>query len=61
MLKNNVTNKFGKLNILVNNAGLCVAEPLKNLKISSYDKTFYLDVRSLVNMTINCLSLILKA
>ena len=56
-----VTNKFGKLDILVNNAGLCIAEPLKTLKISSYDKTFDLDVRSLVNMTINCLPLILKA
>ena len=60
MLKNNVTNKFWKLDILVNNAGLYVSEPLKNLKISSYDKTFYLDVRALLNMTINCLPLILK-
>ena len=56
-----VTNKFGKLDILVNNAGLCISEPLKDLKISNYDKIFNLDVRSLVNMTINCLPLILKS
>ena len=56
-----VSNKFGKLDILVNNAGLCISEPLKDLKISNYDKIFDLDVRALVNMTINCLPLILKS
>ena len=56
-----VTKKFGKLDILVNNAGLCIGEPLVSLKISSYDKTFDLNVRALVNMTINCLPLIIKS
>ena len=56
-----VTKKFGKLDILVNNAGLCIGENLVNLKISSYDKTFDLNVRALVNMTINCLPLIIKS
>lgn len=56
-----VTQKFGKLDILVNNAGLCVYQSLKELKISDYDKTFDLDVRALVNVTIQCLPLLLKS
>ena len=56
-----VTKKFGKLDILVNNAGLCVYQSLKELKITDYDKTFDLDVRALVNVTIQCLPLILKS
>ena len=56
-----VKNKFGKLDILVNNAGWCPVQPLKDLKIEDYDKAFNLDVRSLVNITIESLQLILKA
>ena len=56
-----VKNKFGKLDILVNNAGWCPVQPLKDLKIEDYDKAFNLDVRALVNVTIEFLPLILKA
>ena len=56
-----VKNKFGKLDILVNNAGWCPVQPLKELKIEDYDKAFNLDVRALVNVTIEFLPLILKA
>jgi NAD(P)-dependent dehydrogenase (short-subunit alcohol dehydrogenase family) len=56
-----VKNKFGKLDILVNNAGWCPVQPLKELKIEDYDKAFNLDVRSLVNITIECLPLIIKS
>ena len=56
-----VKNKFGKLDILVNNAGWCPVQPLKEIKIEDYDKAFNLDVRSLVNITIESLQLILKA
>ena len=56
-----IKTKFGKLDILVNNAGWCPVQPLKEIKISDYDKAFNLDVRALVNMTIECLPLILKA
>lgn len=55
-----INKKFGKLDILVNNAGISITEPLKELKIENYDKTFDINVRALVNMTINCLPLILK-
>ena len=55
-----VKNKFQKLDILINNAGWCPFQPLKEIKISDYDKTFNLNVRALVNVTIECLPLILK-
>ncbi len=60
-LAEHIKNKFGKLDILVNNAGWCPVQPLKEIKISDYDKAFDLDVRALVNVTIECLPLILKA
>ena len=56
-----VKKKFEKLDILVNNAGWCPVQPLKEIKISDYDKAFDLDVRALVNVTIEFLPLILKA
>ena len=56
-----IKTKFGKLDILVNNAGWCPVQSLKEIKISDYDKAFNLDVRALVNVTIECLPLILKA
>ena len=56
-----IKTKFGKLDVLVNNAGWCPVQPLKEIKISDYDKAFNLDVRALVNVTIECLPLILKA
>ena len=56
-----VKKKFEKLDILVNNAGWCPVQPLKEIKISDYDKAFDLDVRALVNITIEFLPLILQA
>ena len=56
-----VRTKFGKLDILVNNAGCVHYQSLKEMKISDYDKEFNIGVRSVVNVTIECLPLILKA
>ena len=56
-----VKKKFKKLDILVNNAGWCPVQHLKEIKISDYDKAFDLDVRALVNITIEFLPLILQA
>jgi len=56
-----VKKKFKKLDILVNNAGWCPVQPLKEIKINDYDKAFDLDVRALVNITIEFLPLILQA
>ena len=60
-LAEHIKTKFGKLDILVNNGCWCPVQPLKEIKISDYDKAFNLDVRALVNVTIECLPLILKA
>ena len=60
-LAEHIKTKFGKLDFLVNNAGWCTVQPLKETKISYHDKAFNLDVRALVNVTIECLPLILKA
>ncbi len=51
----------GKLNILVNNAGWCPVQPLEDMTIADYDKAYSLDVRGVVNMTINVLPLLKKA
>ena len=48
-----VKTKFGKLDILVNNAGWCPYLPLKEMKITDYDKVFNLDVRALINVIMN--------
>lgn len=51
----------GKLDILVNNAGWCPVQPLKEITLADYDKAFDLDVRALVDVTIQSLPLILNA
>ena len=54
--------KYGeKLDILVNNAGWCPVQPLKEITLADYDKAFDLDVRALVDVTIQSLPLILNA
>lgn len=58
---NTVNEKFGKLDILVNNAGWCPVQPITEMTIEDYDKAFSLDVRALVEMTIECLPLIIKS
>ena len=59
---NTVNEKFnGQLDILVNNAGWCPVQPITEMTIEDYDKAFSLDVRALVEMTIESLPLILKA
>lgn len=57
-----VNEKFnGQLDILVNNAGWCPVQPITEMTIEDYDKAFSLDVRALVEMTIESLPLILKS
>ena len=56
-----VNKKFGKLDILVNNAGVSSPATIKDLNMSIYDKIFDLDVRALVNLTIECLPLLIKS
>lgn len=56
-----VTEHFGKLDILVNNAGWCPVKPITEITIKDYDSTFDLDVRALVDMTIQSLDLLKKS
>lgn len=57
-----IKEKFnGQLDILVNNAGWCPVQPITEMTIEDYDKAFSLDVRALVEMTIESLPLIIKS
>lgn len=54
-----IKEKFhGQFDILVNNAGWCPVQPLKEMTITDYDKAFNLDVRAVVDMTIQSLPFI---
>ena len=50
--------KFGRMDILVNNAGWCPVKPITEITMQDYDNAFDLDVRALVDMTIQSLDLI---
>lgn len=54
-------NLGGKIDILVNNAGYCPVQPLKEITMADYDNAFNLDVRALVDMTIQALPLVIEA
>ena len=51
--------KFGRLDILVNNAGWCPVQTITKIILDDYDKAFDLDVRALVDMTIQALPMII--
>ena len=54
--------RFGsKLDILVNNAGWCPVQSIKEITLADYDKAFSLDVRAVVDMTIQCLPMLIAA
>lgn len=51
----------GQLDILVNNAGWCPVQPITEITVDDYDQAFNLDVRALVDMTIQTLPMLIKA
>lgn len=51
----------GQLDILMNNAGWCPVQSIKDITLADYDTAFSLDVRSLVDMTIQALPLIIAS
>ena len=51
----------GRLDILVNNAGWCPVQSIKEITLADYDKAFSLDVRAVVDMTIQCLPMLIAA
>lgn len=57
-----VKEQFGRqLDILVNNAGWCPVQSIKDVTLADYDTAFSLDVRSLVDMTIQSLPLLIQS
>lgn len=48
-------NKFGKISILVNNAGIIKGGALDTLKLTDYDYQMNINVKSIVNLTQNCM------
>lgn len=59
---NTINEKFnGRLDILVNNAGWCPVKPITEMTIEDYDNAFNLDVRALVDITIQTLPFIIKS
>ena len=46
-----ITKEFGRLDVLVNNAGICVELPLKDMQVSEWDKVMAVNVRSVFLMT----------
>lgn len=60
-IMNYIQERFdGQLDILVNNAGWCPVQSIKDMTIEDYDQAFALDVRALVDLTIQSLPLLLK-
>ena len=53
-----VKENFRRLDILVNNAGWCPVMPITEVTMKDYDAAFDLDVRALVDMTIQSLDLL---
>lgn len=51
----------GRLDVLVNNAGWCPVQSIKDVTLADYDAAFSLDVRSLVDMTIQALPLLIAS
>lgn len=53
-----VKDKFQRMDILVNNAGWCPVKPITEITMEDYDNAFDLDVRALVDMTIQSLDML---
>lgn len=51
----------GQLDVLVNNAGWCPVQSIKDVTLQDYDTAFSLDVRAVVDVTIQALPLLLKS
>ncbi|GJH40044.1 3-oxoacyl-[acyl-carrier-protein] reductase FabG [Capnocytophaga sp. HP1101] len=61
MIRKVETDYNGQLDILVNNAGWCPVQSIKEVTLKDYDRAFDLDVRALVDVTIQSLPYLIKA
>ena len=55
---NYVKEHFHRLDVLVNNAGWCPVKPITEITMQDYENAFDLDVRALIDMTIQSLDLL---
>lgn len=60
-IANYIKDKIGQLDVLINSAGWCPSQPIQKMKLSDYDAAFNLDVRGLIDVTIQTLPMIVKA
>lgn len=56
-----VKDNFGRLDILVNCAGWCPVQDIKHMTLEDYNKAFDLDVKAVVDMTIQSLPMLLES
>jgi len=52
--------KFGKLDILINNAGIAISGSVQNAPIADFDKIFSVNVRSVITLTQLCIPHLIK-
>lgn len=53
-----VKSKYGRLDILINNAGTAPVCPIIEAPLSQYDSTFNTNVKALIDLTVNCYPLL---
>ncbi|ABR74978.1 NAD(P)-dependent oxidoreductase [Actinobacillus succinogenes] len=46
-----IQEEFGKLDIVVNNAGIAPMTPIENINLADFDRTFALNVRAVIDVT----------
>ncbi|AAU38028.1 SDR family NAD(P)-dependent oxidoreductase [[Mannheimia] succiniciproducens] len=48
---NEIQQRFGKLDVVVNNAGIAPVTPIENVNLADFDRTFALNVRAVIDVT----------
>lgn len=60
-LVNKAKDEFGRLDIIVNNAGWCPVKPITQMTVEDYDDAFDLDVRAVVDLTTKALPMLIES